>query len=191
MTSPSRYVNKRTADEIESIASSIRHSLGLGEGDRVSLTHLLETVLPELTDDDFRLEIMEDKECPDVEGLTALNEKIIRLPDRTYQKLRAGDYRARFTAAHELGHLFLHQGHTQHYALRKHADYRTDPEWQANMFAGAFLMPKKAFMLIRTVDEGMDIFSVSAGAVETRAKVLYKRLKPRKKKGRNAMRISP
>ena len=52
-----------------------------------------------------------------------------------------GELRDRFTIAHELGHYFLHskQGSTQIAAARLDSDR---PEWEANWFAAAFLMPE-------------------------------------------------
>ena len=69
----------------------------------------------------------------------------------TYDALCMDAPRAKFTLAHEIGHALLHgpylrseigQGRTRHirYPRKTLAPYE-DPEWQANEFAGAFLMP--------------------------------------------------
>lgn len=52
-----------------------------------------------------------------------------------------GELRDRFTIAHELGHYFLHskQGASHIAAARLESDR---PEWEANWFAAAFLMPE-------------------------------------------------
>lgn len=46
-----------------------------------------------------------------------------------------------FTAAHELGHLLLHQDEYQ----RDATDLPTETEWEADAFASKFLMPEAAF----------------------------------------------
>lgn len=52
-----------------------------------------------------------------------------------------GELRDRFTIAHELGHYFLHsrQGEVPLAAARLDSER---PEWEANWFAAAFLMPE-------------------------------------------------
>lgn len=51
--------------------------------------------------------------------------------------------RSRFDAAHELGHLILHQHLTQSELAEKETLKRVERE--ANMFAGSFLMPEESF----------------------------------------------
>jgi len=91
--------------------------------------------------------------------------------------------RDRFTIAHELGHFVLH------YLWKRQKDesypeqviaYRRGSErieWEANWFAGAFLMPAERFKEIFERFDGSlwqiaDYFNVSSKAVEVRAKDL-------------------
>lgn len=133
-----------------------------------------------------------------IEIVTRLSGKAIPDPSADFMKDQAGSLivqskndftikyspytspeRARFTIAHELGHFFLHyinqkkcQGQMQ--ATREGSDRC---EWEANWFAGAFLMPKDKF---KTAFERFDkdlstiasYFNVSESAAEVRAKVL-------------------
>lgn len=56
----------------------------------------------------------------------------------------AGKVRNRFTIAHELGHYFLHSEVGQK-KIRVARAGTGRLEWEANWFAGAFLLPKKRF----------------------------------------------
>lgn len=87
-----------------------------------------------------------------------------------------GILRDRFTIAHELGHYFLHsrQGETPLVAARMDSEL---PEWEANWFAAAFLMPEgklREFWEKRPHDSyaGASFFQVSQQAYEVRAKSL-------------------
>lgn len=63
--------------------------------------------------------------------------------------------RSRFTIAHELGHLFLHMGFIinpekwnsidEYYDSPKYRQGYSEEEYEANQFAGAFLMPAKEY----------------------------------------------
>lgn len=56
----------------------------------------------------------------------------------------AGNRRNRFTIAHELGHYFLHsKGGKARIRVARAGSGRI--EWEANWFAGAFLLPEKQF----------------------------------------------
>jgi hypothetical protein len=102
-----------------------------------------------------------------LEGLTDMEAKIVWLPPQTYARLEAGGGRPKFTAAHEIGHVVLHRNelHTSApwpnggvvFARRTEIDPYEDPEWQANNFASALLMPATALVqLERTHGEVTD-----------------------------------
>ena len=87
-----------------------------------------------------------------------------------------GEYRNRFTIAHELGHYFLHSkaGQQPLYATRQAG---SRPEWEANWFAAAFLMPATLFVEQWNGCEGrighlINRFQVSGGAIEIRRDTL-------------------
>ena len=81
----------------------------------------------------------------------------LRIPKRTRAKAEAGDGRCRFTLAHEVAHIVLHHEDLQQHRGRAFRDivapieklppgtpiFRS-PEWQANVWAAAFLMPLPA-----------------------------------------------
>jgi predicted transcriptional regulator len=87
-----------------------------------------------------------------------------------------GEFRNRFTIAHELGHYILHSkiGETPLFATRQ-AGNRA--EWEANWFAAAFLMPAGQFVDVWNESGGsigrlINHFQVSGGAIEIRRKTL-------------------
>ncbi len=114
-------------EEIEDISNQMRQAWNLG----------LDPI-PEL------VTAMESKGamiiCTQVEGVNrfdGLAGRIGKIPVVVFSNLLSGD-RQRFTLAHELGHLVLHD------RLAKNLD----EEKACNRFAGAFLLPKKAVVEI-------------------------------------------
>ncbi len=183
MDDPIRHVRRRSKNNIEDLSRAVRTIFGLGDDDRVALIPLLEFGIEAILED-FRLEVLPDAELHGVEGLTDLTRPIIRLPEEVYNRLRQSCTHARFTAAHELGHLFMHSGDSVHYARTKHADETTDPEWQANQFAACFLMPEAGFRKCATIQEAMQTFGVGYRAANARARSLgHKFRKSPKKRG--------
>lgn len=83
--------------------------------------------------------------------------------------------RDRFTIAHELGHFFLHSRMGE-IAIRVNRETKTSSllEWQANWFAGAFLMPSNLVneLLPLGLSFSADYFRVSEMAMQVRWKSL-------------------
>lgn len=121
-----------------------------------------------------------------VEGVTDPHnidgEAELTLPGWVYQRLQAHDPRARFTAIHEGGHGVLHvpqlrsaliSGGAPKLYRREELQLFRNPEWQANVFAGAFLMPTPAVLAVVKrwgvdPDRLASTFTVSRSAAETR-----------------------
>jgi len=101
--------------------------------------------------------------------------------------------RARFTLAHELGHLFLHMGflvneekwkgeqNYQDTIFYRKSNIKKQEEYEANEFAASFLMPQEQFILIAkqhflnglySTKPIADFFDVSTDAVKMRGKFL-------------------
>ncbi|WII72169.1 ImmA/IrrE family metallo-endopeptidase [Bdellovibrio sp. 22V] len=121
-------------------------------------------------------------------GVTDVTNREIELPLASYNRLEKGDPQGRFTAAHEFGHMILHgqsnavggkypSRENVTFARRSQLRAFEDPEWQANTFAAAVLMPypmmkqlfKTGKMDVQTVIEA---FKVSKTAAEIRVKKL-------------------
>jgi len=82
---------------------------------------------------------------------------VIKIRGDVWRLIETGDGRARFTLAHEIGHAFLHRDELQEgriafrdavatptARLKRGMKIYESPEWQANVFASALLMPKKS-----------------------------------------------
>lgn len=97
------------------------------------------------------------------------------------------DGRSRFTMGHEIGHVCLHrkemigileEQRRPSTFYRKDIPAYLDPEWQANRFAGALLMP--LHHMIRLLADGadehaiMNLFKVSFTAAEIRIREVKK-----------------
>lgn len=77
-----------------------------------------------------------------------------------YERAAEGNGRDRFTLAHEVGHYFLHDdGLTYARSSTKIPSY-CNPEWQANTFASAFLIPKSKTVTM-SIEEIMNTCKVS------------------------------
>jgi hypothetical protein len=86
----------------------------------------------------------------------------IIVPEATYFDLEANVPRARFSIAHELGHVYLHTAELLRLASFPHADAALlrgkkfdypvfyDTEWQADTFAASMLMPGQGLVKLET-----------------------------------------
>lgn len=129
-------------NEIAELAYTIRKSCGLENKLHFPVMHFLETVLPSI-DDNFGYEIVEDRSLPGTYAEYDPVENCIRIRQSVYDQACKGNPHHRFTIAHEIGHYFLH-GRAVAFARCSDSTYipaYKDPEWQANSFAAALLMP--------------------------------------------------
>lgn len=187
MRKMSRVAIRRSPAEIEEIAWQARASLGLRPYDRVPVAKILEHNLPELMPD-FVLKVAETGVLGLAEAVAHQSRPEITLSEATYAGLYRDEARPRMTCVHELGHLLLHTGQ---YALAFTTKYdaRIDPEKQADLFAGAFMMPEAAFRKVTSIEDAMKKFGVSRGAASFRARelkmfwLIENRPPPRRKKG--------
>lgn len=141
-------VRPRGRAAIRRVAAGIREHLGL-DSRSIPIVHVLEKVLPELYPE-YSFQVydkleMEERFGPGNYGITLHCEDAIILRDDVYARALNGAPRDRFTAAHELGHYLLHK--EEGLAMPKRSNekipYYRDSEWQANTFAGEFLVDTK------------------------------------------------
>lgn len=90
---------------------------------------------------EWELDIIEIKYMPNEEGRTDFTNKKIMIREDVWDKLNNGDERARFTACHEWGHFVLHSNQNIGMSRTEKSPIYQDSEWQADVFAGSFLMP--------------------------------------------------
>jgi len=126
--------------QIWDAARQLRTSFG-GTTTHFPILEFLEFELPKVWGD-FYFGTKEIDEMGDDHGWTFPDRAAIFLREDIYQGLKAGRGRDRFTAAHELGHLVLHNCALAR-SRRPSGELPLfrDSEWQADNFASEFLMP--------------------------------------------------
>lgn len=162
-------------NQIAGKADWLRGLLRMADKPYIDVVHVVETFIcnaMELTE----FQVWSQDEMGPCEGETCPQGRFIRFREDVYEKACNGDYRARFTFAHELGHFFLHRNAPMARASRRDgtpAYMLAEP--QANQFAAAFLMPRQHIFLS---DEAADLrtrFVVSWDAASNRLSDLKKR----------------
>jgi hypothetical protein len=164
-------VSARKWVEIEEIAEDFRIStlrlMGRPELAVFPVMDVLEKVMPRVFDD-FTFEIGDDEYMEGAEGLTDPKDLSIALREDVVQLAYGGQGRARFTAAHELGHLFLHGGTKLARKSVDHIPRYCRAEKQADQFAGCLLMPRSLISLGDKPEALVTRFGVSFQAAEIR-----------------------
>lgn len=152
-----------TPDDIEKFANSLRDYWGIGDDPIVDLMLLIENAGVAVTE-----------AYVDSAKLDGVSGWYDGRPIMLLAKDKMGGVRRRFDAAHELGHLILHQSVTK-------ADLQSNLtliEEQAMAFAGAFLMPASSFssgVSGTTLDDLADVklrWGTSVGAMIKRLRSL-------------------
>ena len=119
-------------------ANYLRKLLGLEKDLYIDVLRILEMVLPQLG---VNYEIVGISELNE-EAVTDTGKALIKIREDVYNGARKGVGRYRFTIMHEIAHLMLHDEDTICLARgEKPRESYLDPEWQADAFAGEFLIP--------------------------------------------------
>lgn len=185
-------VRARSISEIEAIAESIlrKHSPGTLAGE--SPFPVLKYIDGPL-EDEYQVDYEVQDLGPSVEGRLEGRTLILNTP--VYEGLCRDQNRPRFTGAHEIGHGVLHAGQL---AVMNDSSrgcptlYRKEeikpflnPEWQANTFAGAILMPLSGVLTVLSTGNWLGLpfaasviatrFRVSEQAAEIRLRKLIER----------------
>lgn len=199
MSKESQVVVRRRDNVVEAQANATRALFGLRPNDSVNMAKLVDIILTKHFPA-YVMEVEEDARMSGCEAFTDKKELRITFSRSTLEALLRGDPRARMTAAHEVGHLFLHCGRWWG-TVTGRVNPLNDPEKQADIFAAAFLMPASAFRKMRSINEAMTAFGVSRNAAMCRARKLglsdalriYEPIQTRvhKKKGRKLMASTP
>ncbi|QAT49068.1 ImmA/IrrE family metallo-endopeptidase [Caproiciproducens sp. NJN-50] len=125
-------IDEMVISKIERIAEDIRNSWSLGKGPINDIVGILEN-------NGFIISKIPHK-AKEVEAFSLWYEKVPRI---FYEGNRDTAVSYSFSICHELGHLILHQDLTEKEAIN--AILLKSLEKQANIFAGAFLMPAESF----------------------------------------------
>lgn len=168
-----RAVRPTSRRQLAVLASYIRENIFEAPAGYFDIIRYMELALPSRMPG-FVLDVVEHEEMGNLEGLTFPDEKIIRLRSDVYEGAYEGNARARFTVAHEFGHLLLHAGHARAESKRPPKPYE-QPEWQADNFAAELLMPVKEIASVCiSAGEIAAQYGVSLQAAQVRLKTILK-----------------
>jgi hypothetical protein len=152
----SDFVTKPRSDaEIDNIAAQARIAFGVHpETLAPDLERVLRVEIPKRYPN-FELLVPPDAELPDADAKTIGSRMFLRAT--VMAGIVQGVGRARFTGAHEIGHLLMHPGDVRHRmtlvaARPEFIEPSRSGERQADRFAQAFLMPKEIVRLFQTAE---------------------------------------
>lgn len=163
-------VPARRKAEILRLANEVRTRFRplITKGGRLQIATVYE-VLPDLLKG-FVFRVQEHSVMGNDHGRTYATERRIDLRQDVYDGMCRGEGRDRFTGAHELGHLFLHQSIPLARAM-EHTNSMltiTNSEWQANTFASWLLIDDDSLKHCESIEEVAERFGVSYDAAKVR-----------------------
>jgi len=114
----------------------------------------------------LRLRIVENADLPDSEARAYPSSWIIKISRGVYEGLLRGDTRARWTFAHELGHVLLqHRGKPFRTKLETELN---SVEQEAHLFAAQLLAPSDLAKTFKSAEEIASAFQISIDAARRR-----------------------
>jgi len=160
--------------KIDDLADNLRAKYDLAGKQYFPIVEVLELVMS----NKFRMfdiEIVSREDMPEEYATTSQTGRLMRIREDTYRKACSGNGRARFTLAHELGHIIMHCCGVEVFALAsgEHVEPYRHSEKQANYFAASILMPKRFFTANDTVELIVRRHGVSREAALNRLKYLF------------------
>jgi hypothetical protein len=127
--------------QIRTLASQVRDALGFRDRIFVDVGALLEFILPNVLPG-FTYDVKSIEEMGNDHGLAEPDINTITLREDVYINALDGKGRDRATVLHELAHILLHKSdRISHRRAHGPPKAYQDPEWQAKVFAGEFLVP--------------------------------------------------
>jgi hypothetical protein len=175
MSGYDQLVRYLAREEIEARAFAWRDFFSNRDAWVVDIPQILEVELPKLLPA-FAVRVRTAVAMPNEEAVTFHSVPAIDFREDVYDRLCKGGGRERFTAAHELGHLFLHTGESRPRAVSPLRS-ATIPasrssERQANAFAASFLMPESIVRQFATPTDLSSGCKVSVAAADFRMREL-------------------
>jgi Zn-dependent peptidase ImmA (M78 family) len=163
--------NPKPASLIREEARNLRKLLKI---DHLHAPNLIDALdrLPSLYPQ-FKLKLVADFELPNAEARAYGKVWVLKVRDSVFNALeKHGNVRARWTIAHELGHLVLHHPGSQHRKVPGQPVRSRDRllESEAHIFASEFLAPSNLVAEYRTANEIRANFQISSEAAARRKK---------------------
>ncbi len=158
-------------EKLRERAYTVRTITKIPDDEPFPVVHFLESIL---TKWDYEMQIIPDEEMEDNYAETIPSSKTFRIRESVYENAINGSPWDRFTVAHEIGHLLLHDDLTVSFARsEKNVPAYKNPEWQANTFAAELLVP---FIKIQgmTAEEISEKYQVSKKVAQIQASYLSK-----------------
>ena len=158
-------VKARSIMDIREIVNTIKKHCGFYDCLQFPIMFFWEQIIPKIFHD-YRFLYVEDDELNGVEAYTDHNLKIVKVKTSVYLKALEGSSKDLITIAHEIGHLFLHDGEALVFARtnERFPAYKS-AEWQANYFAAEMLMGSH-LVIDMSIDEIVNACNVSKKAAE-------------------------
>lgn len=165
-----------SAAQIEKGTWAIRSLLGMTDP-FLPVADLIEYGLAEIAPG-YDYDVLDVAEMGARHGQVEPHRRVLTLRTDVYERILDNKGRDRFTGCHEVGHAVLHGGSLNRLAPGVRPAIYCDPEWQANTFASAILMPEHMIRTIGSVSEVMNEFGVTRDAAEVRFRKLGLNLRP-------------
>lgn len=158
--------NPLSRKEIRKIANKLKVDLGIPTDNKyVDVTKVLELMADYYPD--FSFEVLEDNAFEEgVQAESDIDKHVIYIKESVYEGAIKNNGRDRMTIAHEIFHIMLHQRSTLVLYCKDSDSIKRyeNPEWQAECFAGEFLMPysKIKNMSVQDISEQCKVSMVAA-----------------------------
>lgn len=150
--------------KIELLANNIRQRFNCNDC-YFDIVSFVEIVIPAI-DETFNYEYASSNELsPGMYAYYDPTNNTMKILSSVYDRACEDIGRDRFTIAHEVGHYFLHQDGYSFARINQLIPKYCDPEWQANTFASALLIPR-AQTKFMSIEEIKDKCKVSYQAAE-------------------------
>jgi Zn-dependent peptidase ImmA (M78 family) len=161
----------RSGENIEDLADAIRKMFGLEDETFFPVVAFVEKGLPHLVEG-LVFDIVDAQTMGARMGAVNPLTREFLIREDVYDGAVLHHPRHRFTLSHEAGHAVMHIGTLNRMAPSASVATYRDPEWQANSFAAALLMPRGLVRQCKSVEEIMRRFGVSKESAELRVKTL-------------------
>jgi hypothetical protein len=161
----------RSGSNIENLADTVRKVFGLSAVRFFPVVDFVEKGLEQIVEG-LTFDVVEPSELGRRMGAVDPLRRSLYLREDVYLGAANRNNRDRFTVAHESGHAIMHIGTLNRLQLSQDVPPYRDPEWQANRFAAALLMPRHLVRQCTTIGEIVRDFGVSRVSAELRIKQL-------------------